>query len=198
MNRRTDVTLSVTALGLTALAFGGIAAFGLLDAFGAWAWAQHHNILSWWARPLFLLPFAWFAWRRSLLGLTCTLIALGTSMFWFPAPDVPSPAVIEMLDLERAYLTSDWTLTQILIGLLVPITFGALAVALWRRSLGWGIGVINGMVLFKVAWTFIYTPGAGALLHMLPALVGLAVVDVVIAVAVRFFRKRGHPTPTPV
>ena len=34
----------------------------------------------------------WFAYRRSLLGLAATLVALATSMAWFPAPAAPDPA----------------------------------------------------------------------------------------------------------
>ena len=52
----------------------------------SWAWDRHHNILSWYVRPLFLLPFCFFAWRRSWVGTIGTVVALLTSMAWFPAP----------------------------------------------------------------------------------------------------------------
>jgi uncharacterized membrane protein YccC len=55
-----------------------------LHELGSWAWAPHHNPLSWYVRPLFLIPFAIFAYRRSWLGMAITLLALATSMFWFP------------------------------------------------------------------------------------------------------------------
>jgi hypothetical protein len=32
----------------------------------------------------FLLPFCYFAYRRSLWGIVLTLLTLATSMFWFP------------------------------------------------------------------------------------------------------------------
>jgi hypothetical protein len=57
----------------------------LLDAFLSWAWARHHNVLSWYVRPLFLLPFCYFAYRRSVKGIALTLLALATSMFWSPS-----------------------------------------------------------------------------------------------------------------
>ena len=41
----------------------------VIDDVAAWAWARHHNILSWYIRPRFLLPFCLFAYRRSLLGI---------------------------------------------------------------------------------------------------------------------------------
>src|SRR5687767_8323883 len=66
----------------------------------------HHNVLSWYVRPLFLLPFCFFAYRRSLWGIVLTLLALATSMFWFPVPEHPSWAVNEMLASEREYLTA--------------------------------------------------------------------------------------------
>ena len=60
--------------------------------FLSWVWARHHNELSWYVRPLFLLPFCFFAYKRSLWGIVVTLLVFPTSLFWFPAPDNPSPA----------------------------------------------------------------------------------------------------------
>lgn len=37
-------------------------------------------------RALFFLPFCFFAYRRSLWDIVLTILALVTSMFWFPAP----------------------------------------------------------------------------------------------------------------
>ena len=34
-----------------------------------WAWARHHNPLSWYIRPLFVLPFCYFAYKRSVWGV---------------------------------------------------------------------------------------------------------------------------------
>lgn len=66
-----------------------------LNELAAWAWARHHNELSWYIRPLFLLPFAYFSNRRSGWGIALTLVALATSMAWFPAPEHPSAAAID-------------------------------------------------------------------------------------------------------
>jgi hypothetical protein len=98
--RRTDVILSVGTLALVLLAVAAMAAMGNLDEFGAWAWERHHNVLSWYIRPLFFLPFCYFAYKRSLWGIVLTLLALATSMSWFPAPETTSPAVTEMLAAE--------------------------------------------------------------------------------------------------
>ncbi len=185
---RTDVILSVVTLALAIVAAGVIAATSSTDEFVAWAWARHHNILSWYVRPLFLLPFCYFAYRRSLLGLVITLLALVTSMFWFPVPENPSSAVNEMLASERAYLTADWTLWKILIALLVPLTFAALGLAFWKRSLVWGLAVINAAILFKIAWTFLFGTEAGAMSHLPAAVLGLALCDALILYVMRRIR----------
>ncbi|HYN92716.1 MAG TPA: hypothetical protein VES42_02570 [Pilimelia sp.] len=159
-------------------------------ALGGWAWDRHHNILSWYVRPLFLLPFCYFAFRRSLLGIGATLVALVTSMAWFPAPARPSAAVVAMLDTERDYLLGEWTVAKVAIALLIPLMFAAIALALWRRSLPWALVVINGAVLFKVAWTFWYGDATGALAHLTPALLGLAIVDAALIGAARWYARR--------
>ncbi|WP_330274588.1 hypothetical protein OG205_02525 [Lentzea sp. NBC_00516] len=162
-----------------------------LNELAAWAWARHHNELSWYIRPLFLLPFAYFSYKRSGWGLVATLLALATSMAWFPAPEHPTAGAIEMLAAEREYLLGEWTPAKLAVGLLVPLTFGGLAVALWRRSLPWALVAINGGGLFKIAWTFVVSDTAGALQHLWPAVAGLTVVNVVMVVVWRR-RQAGH------
>jgi hypothetical protein len=162
--KRTDlILLSAGTLALVLFAAAAVAATGSTDEFVAWAWARHHNVLSWYIRPLFILPFCYFAYRRSPWGIVLTVIALATSMSWFPAPEHSSSAVNEMLASEREYLTANWTLWKVLIALLVPFSFAALALAFWKRSLVWGLAVINAMVLFKIAWTFLFSTEAGAM-----------------------------------
>src|SRR4028119_1666120 len=85
-----------------------VAFTGSTGEFVAWAWERHHNVLSWYIRPLFLLPFCFFAYKRSLWGMTLTLLALATSMFWFPAPGEASPAVKEMPAAGRADAAGNW------------------------------------------------------------------------------------------
>src|SRR5919107_1863122 len=177
---RTDVILSVGTLELVILAVVGMAATGTLDGFRAWAWERHHNVLSWYVRPLFFLPFCYFAYKRSLFGMTLTLLALATSMAWFPAPETTSPAVIEMLAAEEAYFAAGWPLWKVLLALIVPISFAALGLAFWKRSLVWGLAVINGAILIKTGWTFVVSSEAGAMSHLPAAVLGLAVLNAVI------------------
>jgi hypothetical protein len=120
-----------------------MSATDVLEAFLAWAWDRHHNVLSWYVRPLFLLPLAWFAYRRSGWGIAGTLIALATSMFWFPAPATTEPRVQEFLAFEREWLTGNWTAGKIVLTLLVPAAVAAYCLAFWRRSLGWGLVILT-------------------------------------------------------
>jgi hypothetical protein len=124
-----------------------------------------------------------------------TVLALVTSMFWFPAPERVDPRAAEFLAVEKDYLTGDWTLTKILLALLVPVSFAALAVAFWRRSLVWGLTVINVMVLVKIVWSFYFGEESGGLTLLPSALVGLAVCDAVILYVVRRMRKRSSSKP---
>src|ERR687895_1270303 len=193
--RRTDVILSVGTLALVILAVVGMAATGTLDGFRAWAWERHHNVLSWYIRPLFFLPFCYFAYKRSLFGMVLTLVALATSMSWFPAPETTSPAVVEMLAAEEAYFAADWTLLKVLLALIVPISFAALGLAFWKRSLVWGLAVINGAILIKTGWTFVVSSEAGAMSHLPAAVLGLAVLNAVILYVWQRMRKRSSSRP---
>ena len=196
--KRTDVILSVATSALAIVAAGVVAATASTDEFVAWAWARHHNVLSWYVRPLFILPFCFFAYRRSLWGIVLTLLALATSMFWFPVPENSSPAVNEMLASEREYLTTDWTLWKVSIALLVPLTFAALGLAFWRRSLAWGLAVVNAAILVKIGWTFLYSTEAGAMSHLPAAVLGLVVCDALILYVMRRLRARSfYERPRP-
>jgi hypothetical protein len=193
--RRKDMILSVGTVALILVAMGVVALTGRTEEFAAWAWARHHNELSWYIRPLFLLPFCYFAYKRSLWGITLTVVALATSMFWFPAPERPDPEASAFLAMEREYLTSDWSLWKVLVGLIVPASFAALAVAFWKRSLVWGVAVINAMVLVKVVWSFYFGEESGGLTLLPSAVVGLAVCDAVILYVVGRLRRRSSSEP---
>lgn len=149
----------------------------VFQSFLEWAWARHHNVLSWYVRPLFLLPFCYFAYRRSVLGLIVTVVALLSSMFWFPVPRTVSPAVMSALQAEKEYLLGPWSEWKVLLALLVPASFYALAAAFWKRSFLLGLAVINTMVLIKILWTFAMFDRQAALAHLVPALSGLAVIN---------------------
>ena len=69
----------------------------------------------------------------------------------------------------------------------------AYAVAFWKRSLVWGLGVINAIVLVKVVWSFYFGEASGGLTLLPSAVVGLAVCDAVILYVARKMRRRSSP-----
>ena len=119
-----------------------------------------------------------------------TLIALATSMFWFPAPEQPDSWATGFLAAEKEYLTGDWTLAKLLMALLVPASLTALALAFWKRSFVYGLVVINAIALVKVGWSFFYGDVSGGLAVLMPALVGLVVSNVVVLYAARKVRGK--------
>ena len=48
--------------------------------FQAWAFTRHQNQLSWYIRPILILPIIYFSYRKSLLGISASIFALFTSM----------------------------------------------------------------------------------------------------------------------
>ncbi|QIK71545.1 hypothetical protein G7070_03740 [Propioniciclava coleopterorum] len=161
------------------------------EVFWDWAWQRHHNVLSWYIRPLFLIPYVWFAHRRSVTGMLVTLAALGTSMFWFPAPARVEPWVEEFLAAELAYLNSPWTAAKVLGTLAVPAFLGLLAVAFWKRSWRWGVGVLVAGALGKLLWSVLEAGPSGWAIAA-PALIGLAACVAAVLIGVRW-RARRHP-----
>lgn len=160
----------------------------MITAFAEWAWARHHNPLSWYIRPLFVLPYCYFAWRRSLVGMAATIIALATSMFWFPAPIRPDPAAIAFLEAERQYLLAQWTLPKVVFATMVPLFFVIVGLAFWWRSVWWGMIAINAASLIKIGWSFHYG-GISGWTVVAPALVGLAIANAAVYLALKRRRR---------
>jgi hypothetical protein len=168
-----------------------------LTEFWAWAWARHHNILSWYIRPLFLIPFIVFAYRRSLWGIVLTLVALATSMFWFQAPAEPDAGVIAFLEAERSYLFGPWNVWKVLLSSLVPLSMAGLALAFWRRSFVWGLVVLNAIALMKTLWSFAVSGDTGGMAVLLPALAGLVVTNILVVAAWHLVQQRRSSPAAP-
>jgi len=98
MNRKADIITGMLFAVATVLLF---VLFMTNDAFFQWAFERHHNILSWYIRPLFIIPMVVFAFRKSFAGIFGSIFALFTSMFWFPVPSAKHPQVLEFLAFER-------------------------------------------------------------------------------------------------
>jgi hypothetical protein len=160
-----------------------------LNDFLSWVWERHHNELSWYVRPLFLLPFCYFAYRRSVWGIVVTLLLFPTSLFWFPAPENPGPRVEGYLAWERQFLLEGSVVARVVLLVLVVAFFVALATAFWKRSWLWGLAVINAGTLLKVIWSVAFG-GETGWASLAPSLFTLAVTDAAILLAVRWLKRR--------
>src|SRR4028119_993539 len=161
----------------------------LLADLGDWAFDRHANPLSWYIRPLFLITLAWFAPRRSGWGIAGTLVALATSIAWFPAPAVPDPQILEFLDFEREWLTGTWDLEKFAQATLAPLALTLYCLAFWRRSVVWGLVLLNAMAGGKLLWGVVVGDGTGWAMTV-PGLVGLLIGDVAVLWALRRLRAR--------
>lgn len=168
-----------------------------LSSLWDWAWARHGNLLSWYVRPLFLVPLALAAYRRSALGILLSIVAMLSSMAWFPAPAVPDPRAQEFLAFEQEWLLGEWSLAKVAITLVVPLSLAAYCAAFWRRSLRWGLAVLAFIAVAKILWSVAFGGSSGSAL-IVPALVGLGTGGVVLAVVLSRHRRSGSTRPVDV
>ena len=185
-SRSTDIILGILSLALTILF---ITVLLVNDSFFTWVFNRHHNQISWYIRPLFLIPFCLLSFKRCFAGIGFTLLALFTSMFWFPAPETVSPKVREFLTMEMVYLHGSWDMIRVLFTLTIPVSLFLLAYALWKRALGAGLLVIVFMAFIKIFWSILEGGESGTSI-LIPALAGLAVCLVLIYIGSRFLGKR--------
>jgi hypothetical protein len=153
-----------------------------------WIWDRHLNPLSWYIRPVLMIPIALAAYFRQSYLLIVSFIAFMTSMFWFNKPQQVNPLAKKALDYERNYLKSNWDLKKVLLSLLVPLGMLAFVQAFWQRSLKIGLIVFNVLVAVKIIWTYIIFDRKTANYHLKPALAGLGLVNLLI-VCLKLFDK---------
>ncbi len=177
----------ILALGILASIAALLWLFANSPPFLEWAFERHQNSLSWWARPLLMMPYCYFAIKQSLNGILVTILAILTSMFWFPAPDQPDPQVLEFLAMERATLTSGWNLPNIFSALAVLVFFASVASALWRRSVILGIAIAVAGAFLKALWSIFASPDGGV--AVIPFALTGALLLVVAGAAYLFWQK---------
>ncbi|NLU51906.1 MAG: hypothetical protein GXX10_03455 [Clostridiaceae bacterium] len=182
MKKKTDLIIGMILLAATIIF---IILFMTNDAFFNWAFERHHNILSWYIRPLFIIPMVAFAFKKSYTGIFASIFALFTSMFWFPAPVDTNPKVMEFLAFEMEYLKGTWTAPKIVMSLAVPLFFIMLLTAAWKRNWKWLLGVIIGAAVLKSIWSIAFSGEAGMSV-LKPAILGLIIC---IGGVAYFFRK---------
>jgi len=144
------------------------------QAFFDWVFDRHHNQWSWYIRPLFLIPFCFFAYKHSWTGISITIFCLFTSMFWFNRPDLIADNVKTFLQFEKDWLYGEWGYKKILLIITVPISFIALGLSFWKRSLSMGLGVMVLMATGKIVWS-IQNAGESGETIIIPAILGLLI-----------------------
>ncbi len=169
MDKKTDFKVGVFFAAATIIL---IILFFANDNFFNWAFGRHRNTLSWYIRPLFILPIIFFAFKKSYAGISISIFALFTSMFWFPVPETINPQVSEFLAFEMDYLKGVWTGPKIFMSLAVPIFFIMLILSAWNRNWKWLIAVIIGSAVLKLIWSLLFGGETGMAI-LFPATIGL-------------------------
>ena len=146
----------------------------MMESLLEWMWDRHHNILSWYIRPLFILPYCYFAYQRKLRYVLLTLAILPTTLFWFPAPEQPSAKVIEYLAWERDFLLTGALWTRASFVCLVVLFLWLLALAFWKRNIWYGALIVNIGTGVKVVWSMYFGGDVGSA-SLLPAAVTLVI-----------------------
>ena len=158
-------------------------------SFSNWIFERHLNQWSWYIRPIFLIPFCYFAYRRSWTGISMTVFLLITSMCWFNKPTEVNENVKAFLLFEQNWLSSEWTFQKVLLILTVPVSFFALGEAFWKRSLIMGLGVVVLMATGKIVWSILSAGDAGKSI-LFPAITGLLICCSLILYGFRKLEKR--------
>lgn len=161
------------------------------EGFFNWSYGRHQNQLSWYIRPLFLIPLCYFAYKRSWSGIMATIFLMLTSMFWFPKPAAVDEQVKQFLEMEKQWLTGDWGFAKVLMTLLVPTLLTALCMAFWKRSILMGISVLVIIALAKMTWSVVFGGESGKSIFA-PALIGLGVCIVLVYFGFRRLEKRNR------
>jgi len=144
------------------------------QTFFDWVFERHHNQWSWYIRPIFLIPFCFFAYKRNWTGISITVFCLFTSMFWFNRPEFVSDNVMTFLQFEKDWLYGEWNYKKTILIITVPISFFALGLAFWKHSLIMGLGVVVLMATGKIVWS-IQNAGESGKSIIVPAILGLLI-----------------------
>ena len=158
------------------------------NTFFVWAFSRHQNIMSWYIRPIFMIPFCYYAYQRNPTGISLTIFLLLTSMFWFPHPELVDAKVQGFLQMEKEYLTQNWTLSKIFISSLVPLSMAGLAYAFWKHSTKAGIILVIAIAVFKTIWSIVEGGETGTAV-IIPALLGLVICMVFIYYGLKRIKK---------
>lgn len=144
---------------------------------GAWVWERHHNQFSWYSRPLFLIPAAYYAYRRKVWNVLGFMALLATSLFWFDAPATVSPSVSEYLEWEKQLFFTNKNKLPLVVFILGVIVFlGLIFYAFWQRNPWYGLALINVGTVLKIIVSVVFGQDAGAA-AIVPSLSSLLVIN---------------------
>lgn len=186
ITKKQDRFIALLFLVLTLL----FIAFSLTSpSFFEWVFTRHQNPWSWYIRPLFLIPFCYFAYKHSWSGVSITVFCLFTSMFWFNQPNVVSEQVKTFLAFEKEWLAGSWTVSKLFLACTIPISFFLLGLAFWKRSLLLGISVLIMMATGKMIWS-VQNAGDSGKSIFVPAIVGLTLCIVILYFGFKRLEKK--------
>lgn len=158
--------------------------FFMSREFFEWAFARHHNVLSWYIRPLFIIPIVIGAYKKSFTIVFASIFALFTSMFWFSVSSTVDASVVEFLNFEKNYLTSGWSVDKVFVLVAVVSFFVGLIYATWHRNWKFLVMVIAGSAALKVIHSVLFGSESG-LSIVKPAVLGVVLCVGAIAVWLR-------------
>ncbi|WP_027183166.1 hypothetical protein [Desulfovibrio inopinatus] len=188
MSKARDVILAIV-FSVGTLAFILLMMFS--PTFFDWMWARHHNVWSWYIRPLLLLPFCFFAWKKSFGGMAFSIFAMATSMGWFPPPQNPDPHVTAFLQSEYAYLYGDITTFTVLGWIAVLVTYLFMGIACFMRNIRLAMLIVIAAATLKIIWSRLEGGTSGW--AILPAaLIGALICVLLLWVMGKYAAKNKH------
>lgn len=159
---------------------------------GAWVWGRHQNLFSWYSRPLFMIPAAYYAYRRKLWQVLGFMTLLATSLFWFDAPATVPPAVSEYLAWEKQlFFTNENKLPLVALVIGVIVFLLLFFYSFWQRNAWYGLALINVGTVLKIVVSVIFGQDAG-MAAIAPSLSSLLVINVFAWLLWRRNRGRGN------
>ena len=180
--RKFDIVIGIL-FGITTIIL--IHLFFSNDIFFMWVFQRHHNMLSWYTRPLFIIPIIWSAYKKLFSGISISIFGLFTSMFWFPKPNITNPEIVKFLNFEVNYLKSGWTIDKIVLFFTVIIFFVFIIVSTWTKNWKLLLLILIATAILKIFNSYLLT-GKSALSMLKPAVTGL----IVCMIAVFYLKKK--------
>ncbi|PRY74644.1 hypothetical protein CLV80_11626 [Yoonia maritima] len=144
---------------------------------GAWVWERHQNQFSWYSRPLFVIPAAFYAYRHRVWHVVGFMALLATSLFWFEAPVTVPQSVSEYLEWEKQlFFINNNKLPLVAFVSGVIIFLGLFFYAFWQRNPWYGLALINAGTVLKIIVSVVFGQDAG-MAAIVPSVSSLLVIN---------------------